>query len=368
MTRQVLETFGVRGNRRCLVIRDDGRIVVERYVKGQARRKSWPDTKQGERAARLWAARWYESGGIAAAPSLTVRELWERYLASPAYDQLRPRTKINYRGRWDRFELYVKAGTPAEDVGTAQLDGLWTTLLEQIVPNQARAVFTVAKVVYRWAESRELLTRNRVSLYRCPTGSQYRALQVPEYTPAEAEAIANTGRPQDGARWRFGALWLFLMAHGTRINAALHLRWEDVDLEAGTVRLVEEFDKTHKAMTRALTPGGLSALLTARYWRERLGYHGPWVFFSAQPNRRDEPWSYQGANMALRRAEAAAGVPHIKHRAFHGERREVAGTVRALTGDAALAMLHIGDDMRQAGKYLKEREVELADVAERMQR
>jgi integrase len=368
MSREILETLGVRGNRRCLVIRDGDRIVVERYVKGKPLRKSWPDTRRGEAAARLWAHRWYDAGGVAAAPARTVRGLWEAYLRSPAYEKLRPRTKLNYRHRWERFELFVKAGTPADDVSVRQLDDLWTSLLGQMVPNQARAVFTVAKVVFRWAESRELLTRNRVALYQLPRGSQYRAMQVPEYAPEEAERIAATARPQDGRRWRFGALWQFLMAHGTRFNAAVHIRWEDVDLEAGTVRLVEEYDKTHKTLVRPLTWGSYAALLTARYWRERTGYRGPWVFFSGQPARRDEPWSYQAANQALRRAEAEAGVPHVPYRAFHGERREVAGTARRLTGDAALAMHHIGDDVRQANRYLKEREAELADLADRMGR
>ena len=367
MTRQVLETLGVRGNRRALVIRDGDRVLVERYVGGKPKRKYWPATRAGENAARAWAHRWYETGGVDR-PALTVRQLWEQYLASPAYAKLRPRTKLNYRSRWDRFELFVKAGTPAEDVSVRHLDDLWTSLLEQIVPNQARAVFTVAKVVYRWAESRDLLARNRVALYRCPTGSQYRAMQVPEYTPDEAERILATCTPQDGRRWRFAALWLFMMAHGLRYNATVHLRWEDVDLEAGTVRLVEAYDKTHKTFVRPLTWGSLSAMLTARYWRAKLGYTGPWVFFSGQPARRDEPWSYQAANLALRRAEAAAGVPHIKFRAFHGERREVAGTAREVSGDAALAMHHIGDDVRQANRYLKERAGELADLADRMGR
>jgi hypothetical protein len=50
-------------------------------------------------------------------------------------------------------------------------------------------------------------------------------------------------------------------------------------------------------------------------------------------------------------------LQHRARRAGHGLRRLLAGEVNALTGDAMLAMLSIGDrDIRQANRYLKKRD------------
>jgi len=367
MTRVILARHGVRGNRRVLVFRDPERqlVTVERYVGGRPRRKSWPLTREGERAAKAWAKAWYEAPARMVRER-TVREIWEAYLGSPQYAKLRPRTKLLYRQRWDRFELFVKPDTPADAITLHTVDQLWHELTTLgVAPNQIRHIVAVAKIVYRWAESRELITRNRVGLWRLPEGRAARPLEIPEYTPEECERILATLRPQDGREWRFAALFLFAAEHGFRSNATLHLTWQDVDLVKGTVTMVEDWDEQGERHTRPLTWGALSALLTARYWRERLGYRGPWVFFSGQPARRDEPWSYQAANLALRRAERAAGVPHVKYRAFHGVRRTVAGNVRAETGDPVLGLFWVGDrDMKQATKYIKQRLAELQAIAD----
>jgi hypothetical protein len=45
---------------------------------------------------------------------------------------------------------------------------------DHTAPNQVRNIITAVKVVYRWAESRELITRNHQHLYRTPGGTQHR--------------------------------------------------------------------------------------------------------------------------------------------------------------------------------------------------
>jgi len=61
------------------------------------------------------------------------------------------------------------------------------------------------------------------------------------------------------------------------------------------------------------------------------------------------PW------LALTKAEKVSGVGHKPRRATHGLRRGVAGDVLAQTGDPKLALDFIGDDLRQAERYLKVR-------------
>lgn len=372
MSREIIAEHGTRGNRRILVVRDRerARIYCERYLKGKPIRKpTFPLGRDNERLAKLYAERWYNAPVKAGVKQLTVREVWEAFWEArcqtpPEQGGLRPRTKQLYRERWARFELHAKPETVADDVTLHTLDQLWNRLLRAgTAPNQIRNIITAVKVVYRWAESRELITRNRVHLYRAPGGATLKALEIPEYSPEEFAAIQAVCRPQDAKRWRFAAVWTFMGGHGFRSRAQLLLRWQDVDWAAGTVTMVEEHDKTHKRLTRPLTWSAYSALLTAKHWRERLGYTGPYVFFAGQ-QRRHGPWTYQAANLALKRHEELAGVPHVKYRAFHGVRRNVATTVTRRTGDPTQGMDWIGDDVRQATKYIKPREAERRAVAD----
>lgn len=113
----------------------------------------------------------------------------------------------------------------------------------------------------------------------------------------------------------------------------------------------------------------LDALRVALGWALAVGYDGPWVLFrpgigtidrggkagggrwtSARQARRragkeDKPWTYAAALGALRRAERATTVSHIKYRGFHGLRRRVVNAVLKLTGgNLVLAGQYIGDE------------------------
>ena len=75
----------------------------------------------------------------------------------------------------------------------------------------------------------ELVSRNVATLVKAPRG---RGHQVEPLSPDEAKAVmaAATGD-------RLRALWVVLMAIGLRRGEALALRWSDVDLEEGIVRV-----------------------------------------------------------------------------------------------------------------------------------
>ncbi len=376
--RTVLASHGVRGNRRILVIRDrrQQRTVVEWYVRGKPRRKSWPGTREAEREAKAWALAWYQHPPTTER-RWTIRDIWQAYWVARR-DALRPRTQALYRQRFARAELVLGRDTPAEAVTLHDMDRLWAALLKSatnptgIAPNQVKNVVTTLKVVWNWAESRELVTRNRVGAYTTPTGAQHAARTIDEYRTEDADRILAQLSPQRGAEWRASCLTIVLAEHGLRTNAALHLTWADVDLTTGTLTLRPEWDKMKKQWDRPLTFAAYAALLTARHWRERLGYGGPWVFFAgnyqtcARAGREDRPLTYQALHTALRKAEQRAGVPHRPYRAMHGFRRMAAGNARAATGDPVLGMLWIGDtDLKQAPKYIKEREDELQALADR---
>jgi hypothetical protein len=205
VSREVIATYGTRGNRRVLVIRDKARqlVYVERYVGGKAKRKPrWPLTRDNERLAKAWAAA-YHKAPAAEERVVTVRDVWNAYWALRR-DGLRPRTQILYAQRWRRFEDFVQPDTPAERVTLAVVDEFWLECVKeaQIAPNQARACITVAKLAYRWAESRDLIRVNKVSgrCRRASTISRSRLTSTDRTTPSECSASARRRTTGHGVR------------------------------------------------------------------------------------------------------------------------------------------------------------------------
>jgi integrase len=179
--------------------------------------------------------------------------------------------------------------------------------------------------------------------------------------------------------------------HGGRANAVLNLTW--AVLEDDEIVWPAQFQKNGKALRQPLTWDLIAALETARYWRRKALYKGPWILFGGtfatrgetreldewmkdpahkrvgtgkgKPREvKDKPYSYSGLVDMLHKAEAAAGVEHKKFRAFHGTRKHSAGNIAEVTGDTRLALEWIGDDIRQAPRYLKRRENRLARAAD----
>ena len=116
-------------------------------------------------------------------------------------------------------------------------------------------------------------------------------------------------------------------------------------------------------MAQPLRQGTIAALTVARDHRAREEYAGPWIFPPVSAKSAQETYSQQSFWGAIRAAETRASIPHRRGRAAHGLRRLLAGEVNALTGDPVLALHAIGDtDVRQAQRYLKQREDRVRDA------
>ena len=106
-----------------------------------------------------------------------------------------------------------------------------------------------------------------------------------EYRAEEFETLLRAFYPSVHTGWR---PWVALMLcghHGMRANAVLHLRWEDIAWDADEIIWPARWQKNGEPHRQPLTWEAVSALETARRWREKLGYTGPWVLFSAQERR-----------------------------------------------------------------------------------
>ena len=189
-----------------------------------------------------------------------------------------------------------------------------------------------------------------------------------EYRREDFDRIVGMLRSQHGAEWRASVALLIIGKQGVRQNAALHLTWAAVDFLHGRLTWQASFDKNGRTWTQPMRLETYVALLTARWWRNRLGYTGPWVLPPARV-RNTGPYTAQSLWHQQTRAERLAGVPHLELRAAHGLRRMVVNDILTETsGDMEAAAQFIGDKDLQIvrGSYRRTREDELVALADRL--
>lgn len=385
--RQTLYIAGRRGDRvRALVDKARDRVEVHyRDLDGVPHKQVFPNTKAGRADAVAWATTFHaerermrqEASQPKAAPRTTLRQLWDAFRASPAWRDLREKTRVAYEYRWRKWELHVGRHTVVDETTLKHVDDFITAgRAADVAVNQIRQVINVARGIYNWGQSRKLVAVNDLALYRWKKPKDAQVHEPEEYTEAEFDRLLGVLSPQQGGTWR---PWVGLMLagfHGQRANAVLHLRWEDIDHTRGEIRWPAAYQKQGVELVQPLTWEAVAALETARTWRERTGYTGPWILFAGGGNKRlgpalvgnarhyrkdrtpaqDTAWTYQAFWRALNKAEVRAHVAHKPYRAIHGFRKMNAGNVADRTGDARLGMEWIGDrDLKQAPKYLKRR-------------
>jgi integrase len=352
-----------------------GYVLVQWSEQGKRRVKAWPRTPAGKTDATAWAQGFAERRGQPApAAKVTLREMWTRY-ADVEFPHLRRRTHQLYTEHWNRWELFNGRDTIAEDTRRESMDRFVATLttLKLAVTHQQRIVRDI-KTVYAWAESRELISRNRLAGYRLKAAKEARRERPAEYRRGDVEKILAQLSPQKRTEWRAWAALTLAAFQGARERAILHLTWRDVDLERGRLTWRAAYDKQGREWTQPLTLAGYSALLTARWWREQDGELRPWVFPSPQERKRcgrEEPGVYgaQALWLALRGAEQRAGVPRLPFRAVHGFRRGVAGDVARASGDPWLGVQYIGDTgTDRIAEYVQERTDTLEGAAAALDR
>ena len=363
--RKVLATFGPKGARVRVVFHDADTVRAEWYEgpKGAKRRrvKDWPATTAGKAEARAWAKGFSEARTLPAAPEhVSLRTLWEKYTLAE-FEHLRPRTRELYAGHWRYWERMWGREFEAERTTLEMMDEFRAAVSKRLAVSHIGKAITTIKGVYRFGRMRGHLPTNPIADYRYRVAKDKRPKPVAEYSQAEFDAIMGTYNPEDGRTWRAYVGLSLCGWQGVRENAVVHLRWEDVDLDAMRITWRARWDKMGREWKQPMRSQTREALAVAKFHRERLGYTGPWVLFAGNSlTKRDGTYSPNALILCLRTAEKRAGVKYIKNRGPHGLRRLLAGDVHAATGNAVLAMRSIGDtDIRMANRYILDREEEI---------
>lgn len=345
----------VRGFREKSATRGD-RILVRWVEEGARRTKTWPYSRENIARARRFAEQLASLREGDPPGPITLEELWQAY-ETAEFPHLRPTTQASMRNRWRLFLTLVSKTRPAESLTVRDLELVRT--LSTSESEQAK-ITSVVRQVLRWGGGGG---GGKLLEYPFPYYEFKRRkappASPPEYTADEVHRLLNAF--PKASQWRQRGITTLLAHQGVRVNAALHLRWEDVDFEQGRLTWRANYDKLKREWQQPMRARTRAALEEARQHAT-----GPWVFPGNTP---EAPFTRVGYDRALRAAEIRAGVPKRPGRAAHGFRRAVAGDMYQATGNLRTALEFIGDrDLGVAHSYILQRMPRLEEAVAKLDR
>lgn len=244
-----------------------------------------------------------------------LSEMAERFMREHASVRCRPATVVKYRSLLDLHILPMLGGLRMGEIGRERVAALQYSLHHR--PTTANLAVTLLSYLYTVADNWGITveTGNPCRFVRkYPEKGRERFLTEEEFHDlgnALAELEADGKLPRNAA-----AAFRLLMLTGCRRNEILTLRWEDVDLEAGEIRL-----KGAKTGPRpvALSPSALSILESLRSTSRR---GNPWVIASKTGDTR-----IAALNRYWPRIRERANLPDVR---IHDLRHSFASRALAL--------------------------------------
>lgn len=300
-----------------VVGRDPSGRVVRRWVYGKTRQEVVAALERLRARRRI-------SGPAPAADRMSLEEYLRSWLADTAAPTVRPKTLSLYRLATDRI-VRVLGRVRLGDLGPHHVQHLMLRLEEEGVGARTRQVtYNVLRKSLNDAVRRGLLERNPCSTVRPPRVPQ-QPMRV--WSAPEARRFLRAARPD-----RFYAAYVLALACGLRQGEILGLRWQDVDLRRGTVKIAVQLQDLHgelvlsepkSASSRRTVPLPRLALQALRARRRQAleeGHYGP-----DRPVFTDSRGGFMRPSNFLRRhfypLMERAGVPRVR---FHDLRHTAA--------------------------------------------
>jgi integrase len=203
----------------------DGR---RKYVYGQSR-----DEVRRKLGATIHAL---ETGTFSDARGITVGEFLDRWLEEVVKPTVRPWTLAGY-------EVHVRLHLKPL-IGKVPLDRLTPMHVQQLMnrriadgmkPKSVRYIRGTLRTALSHGVKWGLLTRNVAALVSSPRVEPY---EINPLTPAEAHILLQSLKGD-----RLEALYSVALTMGLRQGEALGLRWQDVDLDLGYVRISKQLQR-----------------------------------------------------------------------------------------------------------------------------
>ncbi|MFP5365144.1 MAG: tyrosine-type recombinase/integrase [Thermoleophilia bacterium] len=203
-----------------------------------------------------------------------VRDAGERFLDAVAAGKALSRSGTPYRETTIRGYQRELRGRVYPAIGDKRLDevnrGDVLALSggmqgEGLAPTTVRNVIVPLRALYRWAADHDITARNPTRGLAMPGVSGSRRERFA--TPQEVRALLAALDPRDRALWATAAF------AGLRRGELMGLRWSDVDLDAGTIRVEQAYSPLAKRMGPPKTKAGRRTVPIAAALAEHLAAH-----------------------------------------------------------------------------------------------
>ena len=256
-------------------------------------RKTFPTVT----AAKTWrqdAAVALRRGTMRAPTKITVREAWDAWLKGAKAGTVRTRSGDPFKPSALRGYQQVMAKRVLPDLGGVRLSEVTRVDLQDLAdrwladgldPSTIRATLVPLRALYRRALSRGDVVLNPTNWLELPAARGRRDRIA---TPDEAAALVASAPEQDRA------LWATAFYAGLRRGELMALRWEDIDLAAGLVRVERSWD-VRAGLIEPKSRAGRRAVPIASALREHLVAHAlrtgrrTGFAFSQRPDKPSDP-------------------------------------------------------------------------------
>lgn len=224
---------------------------------GKRRRKwhgSWRTKKEAE-AARARLVTQVADGEYVERDAVTVTEVIDRWLRDLELAGRKPSTIQSYEEMLHRYVVPSLGRVRVQALTTAQLDGLYHWMRTEGRADgtgglSARSVQYVATIMSKMlkdaAVRKGLLSRNPAEFATKPSAE---APEMDHWAVAEVRQFLAHAEHD-----HFGALFTLALTTGMRRGEIAGLRWEDVDLDAGYLRVVRARVRGRTGGARVSTP------------------------------------------------------------------------------------------------------------------
>ncbi len=220
-------------------------------AKGRKRKTLYGRTR-AEVAAKLAKALSDREGGLVFdAGNLTLGDYLDRWLNDSVKDSVKQRTFENYSYLVHKHlapelgRIKLKALTPAHVQGLyrSKLDSGLSTSTVRLMHN---TLYKALKQAVRWS----LVPRNVAEIVQAPRPKKK---EIRPLTPEQARTLLEAARGD-----RLEALYVLAVTAGLRRGELLGLRWQDVDLERGSLQVRQQLTRTKDGLSFTSPKGGKS--------------------------------------------------------------------------------------------------------------
>jgi integrase len=325
-------------------------------------RKTFP-TLAAAKAWRADATSQLNRGRMVAPTRQSLRETAEAWVSGAEAEPptilnrsgqpYKPSALRGYKADLNRYVLPELGATRLSELRRGDLQNLVERLLGRgLSASKVRNVVLPIRAIYRHALERDLVAVNPTSDLRLPNGIGHRERAA---SPTEAASLL-AALPEDDR-----ALWATAFYGGLRRGELRALRWSDVDLAAGIIRVSRGWDDMEGEITPKSRKGTRTVPITALlrdYLTEqkaRTGRDGEQFVFGPAADRPFTPSyirkratrAWETANADRTKKNLDPLVPIGLHECRH--------TFVSLMHDAGLSLERIGDYVGHSSAYMTDR-------------